>query len=146
MVVQGDLMKRTETYEEIKPLIDLCKAGKLFDVQKWITSGKPVNGPRLLPPCPDRINNDGTPETREQVEKLQPTDGSLPYFRVRPAAEPASDLTRHKDSHHVVLENGIAEPQDECTSRVLAHAVRGVRRVPRAAGLREVDGVRVGDH
>lgn len=38
-------MQRTETYEEIKPLIDLCKAGKLFEVQKWIASGKPVNGP-----------------------------------------------------------------------------------------------------
>jgi ankyrin repeat protein len=38
-------MKRTETYEEIKPLIDLCKAGKLFEVQEWIVSGKPVNGP-----------------------------------------------------------------------------------------------------
>ena len=38
-------MKYTETYEEIKPLIDLCKAGKLFEVQAWIASGKPVNPP-----------------------------------------------------------------------------------------------------
>ena len=38
-------MKRTETYEEIKPLIDLCKAGKLFEVQEWIVTGKPVNPP-----------------------------------------------------------------------------------------------------
>ncbi|MFC1828042.1 ankyrin repeat domain-containing protein [Thermodesulfobacteriota bacterium] len=38
-------MKRTETYEEIKPLIDLCKAGKLFEVQEWIASGKPINPP-----------------------------------------------------------------------------------------------------
>ncbi|MFH1933296.1 MAG: hypothetical protein ABIN18_17105 [Pseudomonadota bacterium] len=38
-------MKCTETYEEIKSLIDLCKAGKLFEVQKWIASGKPVNPP-----------------------------------------------------------------------------------------------------
>jgi hypothetical protein len=38
-------MVRTETYEEIKPLIDLCKVGKLFDVQAWIASGKPVNPP-----------------------------------------------------------------------------------------------------
>lgn len=37
--------KRAETYEEIKPLIDLCKAGKLFEVQKWIASGKPLNPP-----------------------------------------------------------------------------------------------------
>jgi len=41
-------MKRTETYEEIKPLIDLCKAGKLFEVQEWIVSGKPVNGPQSV--------------------------------------------------------------------------------------------------
>jgi len=38
-------MKRSETYEEIKPLIDLCKAGKLFEIQEWIVSGKPVNPP-----------------------------------------------------------------------------------------------------
>ena len=38
-------MNYTDTYDEIKPLIDLCKAGKLFDVQEWITSGKPVNPP-----------------------------------------------------------------------------------------------------
>lgn len=36
---------RAETYEEIKPLIDFCKAGKLFEVQKWIAAGKPVNPP-----------------------------------------------------------------------------------------------------
>jgi hypothetical protein len=38
-------MKRTETYQEIKPLVDLCKSGKLFEVQEWIASGKPVNPP-----------------------------------------------------------------------------------------------------
>jgi ankyrin repeat protein len=38
-------MKRAQTYEEIKPLIDLCKAGRLFDVQEWISAGKPVNPP-----------------------------------------------------------------------------------------------------
>jgi ankyrin repeat protein len=45
MVVHGYIMKRTETYEEIKSLIDLCKAGRLFNVQEWIASGKPVNPP-----------------------------------------------------------------------------------------------------
>ncbi|CAB1059841.1 hypothetical protein D1BOALGB6SA_4606 [Olavius sp. associated proteobacterium Delta 1] len=45
MVIRGYFMKHTETYEEIKPLIDLCKAGKLFEVQEWIASGKPVNPP-----------------------------------------------------------------------------------------------------
>ncbi|MFO7557332.1 MAG: hypothetical protein R6X10_00765 [Desulfobacterales bacterium] len=38
-------MKRAKTYEELKPLIDRCKAGKLFEVQNWLASGKPVNGP-----------------------------------------------------------------------------------------------------
>lgn len=41
-------MKRAKTYEEIKPLIALCKLGKLFDVQAWIAAGKSVNPP--LPP------------------------------------------------------------------------------------------------
>ncbi|MBU0714218.1 MAG: ankyrin repeat domain-containing protein [Verrucomicrobia bacterium] len=38
-------MKRAKTHEEIKPLIELCKVGKLFDVQAWIAAGKPVNPP-----------------------------------------------------------------------------------------------------
>jgi hypothetical protein len=40
-------MKCASTYDEIKPLNELCKAGKLFEVQKWIAAGKPVN---LSPP------------------------------------------------------------------------------------------------
>lgn len=48
-------MKRAETYDEIKPLISLCRAGKVFDVQAWIASGKPVN-----PPSP-AINKKGIP-------------------------------------------------------------------------------------
>ena len=38
-------MKQVRTHEEIKPLIELCKVGKLFDVQAWIAAGKPVNSP-----------------------------------------------------------------------------------------------------
>jgi hypothetical protein len=38
---------RIETYEDIKPLLDLCKAGKLFHVQEWIAAGKPVNPPPI---------------------------------------------------------------------------------------------------
>ena len=37
--------KRAKDYDEIKPLIDLCKAGRLFDVQAWIADGKPINPP-----------------------------------------------------------------------------------------------------
>jgi hypothetical protein len=42
------IRKRAETFEEIQPLLDFCKAGKLFDVQKWIGDGKPVDPP-LVP-------------------------------------------------------------------------------------------------
>jgi len=38
-------MKQAVTYEEIMPLVELCKAGKLFEVQEWISEGKPVNPP-----------------------------------------------------------------------------------------------------
>jgi ankyrin repeat protein len=40
-------MNQANTYEEIKPLIELCKAGKLFAVQEWIAAGKPVNLPSI---------------------------------------------------------------------------------------------------
>lgn len=40
-------MKQANTYEEIEPLVKLCKAGRLFDVQDWISAGKPTN----LPPA-----------------------------------------------------------------------------------------------
>lgn len=42
-------MKRTETYEEIAPLIEMCKTGKLFEVQRLIADGKPVNPPDEKP-------------------------------------------------------------------------------------------------
>lgn len=35
------------TYDEVKPLVELCKAGKLFAVQQWIAAGKPVNAPSV---------------------------------------------------------------------------------------------------
>jgi hypothetical protein len=38
-------IKRASDYEAIKPLNELCKAGKLFEVQTWIAAGKPVNPP-----------------------------------------------------------------------------------------------------
>ena len=41
-------VRRAESHDDIKPLVELCKAGKLFEVQKWIVSGKPVNGPPRL--------------------------------------------------------------------------------------------------
>ncbi len=38
-------IKFADSYEEIKHLVELCKAGRLFDVQDWIAAGKPVNLP-----------------------------------------------------------------------------------------------------
>lgn len=38
-------MKRAQVYEEIKPLITFCRAGRLFDVQAWISQGKPIEPP-----------------------------------------------------------------------------------------------------
>ena len=37
--------KRAASYEEIQPLIALCKAGRLFDVQKWIAGSRPIIPP-----------------------------------------------------------------------------------------------------
>jgi len=39
---------RANSLVEIKPLIELCKAGKLFEVQAWIAAGGPVNPPQEL--------------------------------------------------------------------------------------------------
>jgi hypothetical protein len=36
---------RAENAEAILPLVELCKTGKLFDVQAWIQAGRPVNPP-----------------------------------------------------------------------------------------------------
>ncbi len=38
-------IRRAETPDDIRPLIELCKAGRLFEVQTWIAAGKPVNPP-----------------------------------------------------------------------------------------------------
>jgi hypothetical protein len=50
--VASDLGNRqARSYEEIKPVADLCRVGKLFEVQAWIAAGRPVN-----PPTPSRGN------------------------------------------------------------------------------------------
>jgi len=36
---------RAENYEDIKPLISMCRQGRLFDVQQWIDEGKPIESP-----------------------------------------------------------------------------------------------------
>jgi ankyrin repeat protein len=37
--------KRAKSYDEIKPLISMCRQGRLFDVQQWIEEGKPIDSP-----------------------------------------------------------------------------------------------------
>ena len=34
-----------ETFDDLIPLVDLCKAGKPFEVRAWIDAGNPVNPP-----------------------------------------------------------------------------------------------------
>jgi hypothetical protein len=38
-------MKHAQSYDEIKTLVEYCKTGRLFDVQEWIATRKPVNLP-----------------------------------------------------------------------------------------------------
>ena len=45
MLAPSAEIRRAETQEEIQPLIELCKAGKLFEVQEWTAAGKAVNSP-----------------------------------------------------------------------------------------------------
>ncbi len=40
-------MTRAQTYNDIKPLVAMCKDGRLFDVQKWISAGGPVDLPDI---------------------------------------------------------------------------------------------------
>jgi ankyrin repeat protein len=40
---------RAKERDEIAPLLALCRAGRLFDVQAWIAAGKPVNPPPKPP-------------------------------------------------------------------------------------------------
>ena len=49
--------KRARSWEQIEPLQHLCQEGRLFEVQEWIASGRPVNIPskepkRRVPPSP----------------------------------------------------------------------------------------------
>jgi hypothetical protein len=43
------VMKRAETYDEIRPLIQFCKDGRVFDAQAWVAAGKPLDPPHWTP-------------------------------------------------------------------------------------------------
>ena len=34
-----------ETFVDTKELLRLCRAGRLYDIEKWITAGKPLDIP-----------------------------------------------------------------------------------------------------
>ena len=37
--------RQAKHFDELGPLVDLCRAGKLFEVQAWVAESKPVNPP-----------------------------------------------------------------------------------------------------
>ncbi len=37
--------RRAQSNEELEPLVSLCKTGRLFDVQKWVEAGRPLDPP-----------------------------------------------------------------------------------------------------
>jgi len=42
-------IKRAVDHNALAPLVELCKAGHLFEVQEWIAAGQPVNPPPIPP-------------------------------------------------------------------------------------------------
>lgn len=44
-------MKRAENYDDIRPLIQFCKDGRVFDALEWVKAGKPLDPPPTQPKC-----------------------------------------------------------------------------------------------
>jgi hypothetical protein len=42
---EGRDSRQAGTFDEIRPLVEMCRHGQLFAVQEWIAAGKPVNPP-----------------------------------------------------------------------------------------------------
>ena len=38
-------VRQAQSLDQVKPLLQLCKAGRLFDVQGWMAAGNPLNPP-----------------------------------------------------------------------------------------------------
>jgi hypothetical protein len=55
--------KQAVNFDELVPLVDLCRAGKLFEVQAWIAESKPVNPPsgHYVPPTSPGGEGGGSP-------------------------------------------------------------------------------------
>lgn len=45
-------MSETLTSEDAKSLLHLCRAGRLYEIEKWIASGKPIQTPAQVRKTP----------------------------------------------------------------------------------------------
>ena len=129
---------RAKDKEAITPLIDLCKKGKLFDIQAWITDGKPVNAP----PFPKKGQRRKTPLEyaikigfHSVVQVLleagavqEPQGGDAPIYR---AIE-----SRRFDIVQLLVDNGF-DPQTIDLSRVFESWDPGIMKyfIERGADL-----------
>lgn len=44
-------MRRAENYDDIRPLIDFCKDGRVLEALQWVKDGKPLDPPPTPPKC-----------------------------------------------------------------------------------------------
>jgi len=85
---------RASTIDEIEPLVALCQAGKLFDVQKWIAEGKPIGLPR----------NAGTRGTHRNPLRVAIDKGFHSLIQIlAEAGAPLQDGSYHALDHAVRL-------------------------------------------
>lgn len=106
--------------EELAPLFELCRAGKLFEVQGWIAAGKPVNPPPERPkrhkftsPLLVAIDKGFHSLVRVLLEGgalQEPTDDDSPMNRVL--------RMRRRDMVELLVENGF-DPRKVDMSAVL---------------------------
>src|SRR5436190_7848165 len=100
-------MKRAKTIDELKPLLALCRAGRLFDVQEWVKSDKPValpngTGGKLASQNPLRIAMDHGFHSLVQVL----LEGGAPQHEGRYNALEHAVTMRRPDIAALLLEHG----------------------------------------
>ena len=100
-------MNRAKTYDEIKPLLEMCKAGKVFEVQDWIAAGKPIN-----PPLPEK----GTRRKRPLEVAIDRGIHSLVHVLL----EAGADLD---DSGYNALQHAVFERRLDLIKLLVNHGV-----------------------
>ena len=103
-------MKTAETYEEICPLIDLCKEGKVFEVQAWIADGKPLE----LPPWPAKGSN-----------KPSPLDCAIEtgcHSMVQILLEAGAEI--EQEEYYSTLQHAITKQRLDIADLLLAHGAK----------------------